>query len=127
MSISKKEQKSYLIVKSWEEHITAFKKTTLSMKEYCTRENINYSAFKNHKYRLEKEKKNESVVFAEIPKEIPILETQENNLQNQQISLSNPEKSLYLQISSYKIEIPENFNQQTLTDLLNCLEKRLCI
>lgn len=91
----------------WREQISAFKKSGLTQKEYCRKEKLNFHAFQYRLYRVIK--KEADLSFIKIP-----------------VSFSPQSASPVLSLSigaRYKVDIPDNFNPLTLTQLVNTLEE----
>lgn len=91
----------------WKRQISSFKKSGLTQKEYCRKEKLNFHAFQYKLYRVIK--KEDNLSFIKIP-----------------VSFSPQSAKPVLSLSvgaRYKVDIPDNFNPSTLTQLVDILEE----
>jgi len=87
----------------WQNHIEQWSQSGLSQAAYCRKNNLNLKSFNYFKSRLKK--KNLPVQFVQVP-----------------IEQSQTPSFLKLNLgSSFQLEIPDGFSQNTLTEVLQVL------
>jgi hypothetical protein len=104
----------------WEEVMIEFEGSGLRVKEFCNKKNLNFSRFKNWRYKIQQKQRNTNAQ----PEFIPVVI-------NNQLSTTKPimsEQNFELRVAKdgVHISIPCKFNAEALSNILTVVEKIKC-
>jgi len=101
----------------WKKLIIAWRKSDLTIKEFCQREQVKAVDFRRWKHRFSKLQKNVSIPCStQTPGFAPL-----QLLPVSSPSKDNQEQSIELVINHYRIRIGTSFHEETLLRLMNLL------
>lgn len=96
----------------WIKHLGLWERSGLTQAQYCKKHQLNFNSFKNWKYKLKQKTLPKTLLPVSV---IPDIPPQPKTI-NSGILLSFGDK--------YRVELETNFDSDTLSQLLDLLERR---
>jgi len=100
-----------------------YEKSGLSVKKFCHKNNINFSRFRNWRYKIQQKQKTAKIKHTQ-PNFIPLV----INEQNSAIKTTAQEHNFELRVATdgIHISIPSKFNTEALSNILSIVERIKC-